>query len=669
MILPETNVIVRPGGLIDAASLDPTLTLTLHGSYSGAHIGRLRLSDDGETLLFQPSVPFLPGEVATCQIAAGIRSLAGDTFTEASFIFTIAEARPAAMLDAIVSMSGNEGLRDSDRDNVLEAASAPGDPPLLRVVTTGATGPGDVFLSDFRFDNPSYPSHLLTVRNDGSLSFFRPLAGQGLDFKRQGDRLTYFDGMAAGYYALNPLHAVVDSFRCGNGYETDPHELVLLPNGHALLMAYDPQRFDMSRVVLGGRADAIVTGLIVQELDREREVVFQWRSWDHFAVTDATHRDLRAATIDYCHGNAIEPDQDGGLLISSRHMDEITKISRATGEIVWRLGGRNNQFAFVGDRQRFSHQHAIRRLPNGNILLFDNGYYHSPQVSRAVEYALDEGRMTATLVWQFRSEPDIFGFAMGNAQRLPNGNTLIGWGSTNPSVTEVTSDGRQVYGLDLPPAVYSYRAFRFEWPPVRPVQAEVHPRVLNTRSGGAWVAAVIEPEAFDPITINPRSITLAGVPAVSDREATSGDFDGDGHRDLTVRFPRSAVVDRLRPGRNLVEIAGSMTTGEHFLGAVEIRLIGPPSPVAGASTTRLLTKPGEWPLRIATGIGGSAVELTAFDVNGRLVRRWSATPGAGGVVEWNGRSAGGERLPSGIYFIRAGREALAGPAARVMLLR
>jgi hypothetical protein len=141
--------------------------------------------------------------------------------------------------------------------------------------------------------------------------------------------------------------------------------------------------------------------------------VFQWRSWDHFSILDGSvsgYVNLDSSLIDYVHGNAIELDMDGNLLLSSRHMNEITKIDRQTGEIIWRLGlnALNNQFTFVNDTRGFSHQHDIRRLANGNITLFDNGNFLVPEYSRAVEYALDEQAMTATLVWEYRNDPDAF---------------------------------------------------------------------------------------------------------------------------------------------------------------------------------------------------------------------------------------------------------------------
>ena len=144
-------------------------------------------------------------------------------------------------------------------------------------------------------------------------------------------------------------------------------------------------------------------------------------------------------------------------------MDEITKINRQTGDIIWRMGGKNNQFIFTNDTIRFSHQHAFRRIPTGHYTLFDNGNFHTPNFSRAIEYNLDQVNKTATLVWQFRNSPDEYGFAMGYVQRLSNGNTVIGWGSANPTVTEVDPNGNKVFELTFPEGVYSYRAFRMTW--------------------------------------------------------------------------------------------------------------------------------------------------------------------------------------------------------------
>jgi hypothetical protein len=119
----------------------------------------------------------------------------------------------------------------------------------------------------------------------------------------------------------------------------------------------------------------------------------------------------------------------------------------------------------VNDPIKFNYQHAIRRLPNGNITLYDNGNFHTPPFSRGVEYKLDEVNKTATLVWQYRHKPsDVWGFAMGFMQRLENGNSLISWGSiSTPALTEVRPNGTKALEISLPNGIYSYRIFKYPY--------------------------------------------------------------------------------------------------------------------------------------------------------------------------------------------------------------
>jgi len=126
-------------------------------------------------------------------------------------------------------------------------------------------------------------------------------------------------------------------------------------------------------------------------------------------------------------------------------------------------GRQKNQFSFVNDPlQGFSHQHGIRRLQNGNIILFDNGNLHAPPLSRAVEYKLDEQSKIAELVWEYRHDPPLYGFALGFAQRVANGNTLICYG-TAQRIIEVDRAGTKQWELAIDgPQIYAYRAFRID---------------------------------------------------------------------------------------------------------------------------------------------------------------------------------------------------------------
>ena len=146
-------------------------------------------------------------------------------------------------------------------------------------------------------------------------------------------------------------------------------------------------------------------------------------------------------------------------MMSFRHLSQLIKVDH-TGSIVWKLGGVDGDFSFVNDPlDGFSFQHGARELPNGNILLFDNGNGHNPQHSRAVEYRLDVNAGTATLVWQYVPDPPIFGAFMGFTQRLANGNTLIDYGARSV-VQEVNAAGQLIWELRGPTTDGFYRAFR-----------------------------------------------------------------------------------------------------------------------------------------------------------------------------------------------------------------
>ena len=116
----------------------------------------------------------------------------------------------------------------------------------------------------------------------------------------------------------------------------------------------------------------------------------------------------------------------------------------------------------------FMYQHDVRRLPNGTFLMIDDGYRSKRDWARVVEYKIDEGAKTATKVWQYRHDPDISISTMGSAQRLSNGNTVIGWGMASSiiktAVTEVDPSGKVVWELSFNGNLWaSYRALKFDW--------------------------------------------------------------------------------------------------------------------------------------------------------------------------------------------------------------
>ena len=234
---------------------------------------------------------------------------------------------------------------------------------------------------------------------------------------------------------------------------------------------------DMSSFVTGGGDSTIVFGGVIQMFDPDGLCTFTWRGIDNFQIQDATFEDLTAPDIDFEHANSIDFDSSGNIILSSRHLCEITKINSETGDIIWRFGGHHNQFKLLDDSIWFSYQHAARLLPNGHLIFMDNANFDtlitgfdtvagiSPgsfiENSRPVEYELDTTAMTAKLVWQYNHNPATFTYAMGYVERLQNGNTLIGWGADTLAITEIRPDKSTAFEMNMWNGNYSYRAIKY----------------------------------------------------------------------------------------------------------------------------------------------------------------------------------------------------------------
>jgi hypothetical protein len=342
----------------------------------------------------------------------------------------------------------------------VQASFIPSDYPYIVVTNNGGAAAGDLIGNIDGRTADGTKLYYVVLDNTGTNALFASKTNTLYRFVTpQG-----FDAVAgAGTFNLkDETFSVVDSVTT-LGYTVDNHDMKLLPNGHALVFGSEVRTIDMSTLVPGGKTAASVTGDIIQEIDANHRLVFEWHTFDHIPITNSFY-DLTQQSIDYAHMNAVSLDPtDNNLLVSLRTTSEIVKINRQTGEVMWRLGGKANQFTFIGEHAENAPyytvgQHDIHRLPNGDLLYFDNGNISGGGItpsdrpySRAVEYQLDESNKVATLVWEFRHTPDISAPCTGSVKRFPNGNTLIGWGCAIPTsgtiATEVSATGSVVFEM------------------------------------------------------------------------------------------------------------------------------------------------------------------------------------------------------------------------------
>lgn len=448
----ENNIIIGFDETVKSSDLNSLITVT--GSLSGNHEGKITIVENGKKILFKPFQPFVLNE--TVEVRLNNIKTAFNKSNSLTYSFQT----PAVKL---TEAQMREYQLNNEFSEKLPFEGSYGNLPPLTVNIKTNPSPGRILLCSELFG--AYNSNIQIVNNDGSVYRSDDRGGFSIHFERQKNGMfTIYENEI--YYQLDSNFNRVDSFYCGNGYTTDQRDVVLLNNGHALVMAYDPQPYDMSVIYPGGNPNATVVGLIVQEIDENKDVVFQWSSWDVFDVLDGRFGSFTNSFIDPFHGNAIEDDSDGNIIFSSRNSYEITKISRSTGDIIWRFGGGHNQFTYANDTIPFQGQHNVSRLANGNITIFDNGNNRTPQqYTRALEYSLDEVNKVATLVWSYIHSPVSFSQFQGSVQRLRNGNTMIGWGKNNlnTTLTEVTPSGEIVLEMSFPAGNVSYRALRDEY--------------------------------------------------------------------------------------------------------------------------------------------------------------------------------------------------------------
>jgi hypothetical protein len=218
------------------------------------------------------------------------------------------------------------------------------------------------------------------------------------------------------------------------------HALVVTPRDTVLYLAFDTEPFD-------GKP---LKGEAIWEWNPDTgEDVKRWRSWDH--MSPALDRSKRTAG-EWLHGNSLHVGPGGNVLLSFHYIDQVISIAPDWKSIQWRLGGVRATIAVPADQQS-SAQHTAAELAPHRVLMFDNRTALPGPYSRAIEYVIEKDKARA--IWQWKAPNNNYASAVSSARRLPNGNTLVGFGmtkgrngSTGPTEAyEVTPDGKVAWHL------------------------------------------------------------------------------------------------------------------------------------------------------------------------------------------------------------------------------
>ena len=256
------------------------------------------------------------------------------------------------------------------------------------------------------------------------------------------------------------------------------HDFARLANGNTLVVS----RRDLTNPWT--KSGRLACDILV-ELTPRGKTVWQWKVEAH-ADEIAKHVKLLIPPSDkfrdWPHVNTLEvlPPSPAArkdsrfradnLLICGRHIDTIWVIDRETDKVVWAWGPGE----LLGP-------HMPTMLPNGHILVYDNGQNASVRV-RGYTRVIELDPLTGKIVWQYRAEPpkSFYSPSRGSNERLPNGNTFIAE-SDSGRLFEVTPAGEIVWELLNPDRrrnggrMAFYRACRYDRDLVRKLLARPAP--------------------------------------------------------------------------------------------------------------------------------------------------------------------------------------------------
>lgn len=452
------------------------------GSHSGNHSGKLRHYSTGTGESFVLNKPLTPGEQVAVHALVGRGS--GAPTKPVTTVFAVAHQATVNQAE-FAKEPGDSGA-------IQHYASAPTITPSTVSLTTPAqagSAPGDLFLAPYQ--GLGTPGEMISEQN-GTLVWFHalPKGVSSTNFHVQEYEgkpvLTWWQGRILGVGFGQGEDVIYDSsykqiatIKAGNGYKADLHEIRLTAQGTAWIDEFDPIHMDTT--AQGGVKNGILTDSVVQEIDvKTGLVMWEWHSLGHIPLGDTTmHAPNSSYPWDYVHINSIDPGTSNDLLLSSRNTCALYDVNLKTGAFNWQLGGPHSTLKLrPGARTWFQHDAEFQE--GGLISAFDNGATPvKEKQSRGVLLGPDFTHKTVTLFKAFTNPTKtLSAAAQGNTLALPGGDWLMGYGNL-PNFTEYSSSGAVLLDGTLGKGVQNFRTYLSPWTghPSEP------PAIAATRTG------------------------------------------------------------------------------------------------------------------------------------------------------------------------------------------
>jgi arylsulfate sulfotransferase len=226
----------------------------------------------------------------------------------------------------------------------------------------------------------------------------------------------------------------------------DGHDLIYLDDNHFITLAYFEKTVNNIPASLNPVPNCKVVAAIVQEIVND-QVVWEWDSskYPELYLSSVEGNAFSNANVmhDYVHMNSLFIDPtDNNLICSNRNSNQVIKISRTDGRIIWRLGGTDSDFPLSANLKFLRQHHATLTDNNQTLLLFDNGHATERPYSRVMEFQLNQEAKSITSSKVYNLPQNIFAQFMASVQK--RGDTYFISTGSDKKVLEVNYKTDQI---------------------------------------------------------------------------------------------------------------------------------------------------------------------------------------------------------------------------------
>jgi len=195
------------------------------------------------------------------------------------------------------------------------------------------------------------------------------------------------------------------------------HEVRKDAKGNIYSITFDKKVVDLTSVG-GSKNDTVkADGIVI--FDPEGKKIWEWSFLDHIDILK--YPNIMKNKKDLVHANSLFDDGKGSFLMSFRDLNQVWKIDRKTGKVIWKFG-ENGDFQ-LDKAHYFYAQHWVHINPRGELQLLDNGT--KTKQSRTLSFALDEQKKTAQSRIAIPYPKEFHSTVKGNSMLLDKDRMLV----------------------------------------------------------------------------------------------------------------------------------------------------------------------------------------------------------------------------------------------------